>query len=412
MTKPTCIDLFAGCGGLSMGLEQSGFHPVFVNELHPTALSTYLQNRFDEWIHSPQNSSNDILEITQNPSELDALARRLRGEFGEVSVVAGGPPCQGYSGIGHRRTFNLAKEEIPSNHLYREMAHFVSAIAPKFFVFENVKGLLTSRWTPDGLKGEIWEDVQTAFRDIEVKVGRKRLGYRIESKLLLAKHFGVPQNRPRVIMIGVREDVDDTVVKGAGLLPTNVVEPPHLIDLLEDLTDPNWIPGGATLSYPSSALTDIQRAMRTTPAGLLLAKGNVVSEHEYSKHSPHVVEKFEYMLANDGQIPEHLRTKKFAQRVLPERWGEKGPTITATSLPDDYVHFAQPRVPTVREWARLQTFPDWYQFAGGRTTGGRRRAGDPSIGNWTRDLPKYTQIGNAVPVYLARAIGEHLVKFC
>ena len=85
-----------------------------------------------------------------------------------------------------------------------------------------------------------------------------------------------------------------------------------------------------------------------------------------------------------------------------------GPTITATSLPDDYVHYSLPRVPTVREWARLQTFPDWYQFSGKRTTGGRRRAGDPSAGDWARDLPKYTQIGNAVPVALAHAVGNHL----
>jgi len=103
-----------------------------------------------------------------------------------------------------------------------------------------------------------------------------------------------------------------------------------------------------------------------------------------------------------------MQTKKFAQRLLPQRWAPRGPSITATSLADDYVHFAQPRVLTVREWARLQMFPDWYSFVGKRTTGGRRRAGDPSIGNWTRDLPKYTQIGNAVPVALATAVGSHL----
>ena len=114
------------------------------------------------------------------------------------------------------------------------------------------------------------------------------------------------------------------------------------------------------------------------------------------------------MIENDGEIPEEMQTKKFAQRVLPVRWDERGPTITATSLPDDYVHFSQPRSLTVREWARLQTFPDWYQFAGKRTTGGRRRAGDPDAGDWSREVPKYTQIGNAVPVLLAQAIGEHL----
>jgi DNA (cytosine-5)-methyltransferase 1 len=116
------------------------------------------------------------------------------------------------------------------------------------------------------------------------------------------------------------------------------------------------------------------------------------------------------MIENGGKIPEEMMTKKFAQRVIPKRWGPGGPNITATSLPDDFVHFSQPRSMTVREWARLQMFPDWYEFSGKRTTGGRRRAGDPSKGDWKRETPKYTQIGNAVPVKLAEEIGNHLKK--
>ena len=116
------------------------------------------------------------------------------------------------------------------------------------------------------------------------------------------------------------------------------------------------------------------------------------------------------MIDNNGEIPEEMKTKKFAQRVIPEKWNNKGPNITATSLPDDFVHYEQPRSLTVREWARLQMFPDWYKFSGKRTTGGRRRAGDPSKNDWKRETPKYTQIGNAVPVKLAEEIGKHLNK--
>ena len=116
------------------------------------------------------------------------------------------------------------------------------------------------------------------------------------------------------------------------------------------------------------------------------------------------------MIANKGEIPDRFKTKKFAQRVFPRQWGADGPNLTATSLPEDYVHYSQPRGPTVREWARLQTFPDWYVFKGPRTTGGRRRAGDPSRDIWERDVPRYTQIGNAVPVLLARAVGKHLAR--
>ena len=96
------------------------------------------------------------------------------------------------------------------------------------------------------------------------------------------------------------------------------------------------------------------------------------------------------------------------QRLLPRKWGNKGPSITVTSLPDDFVHYKQARTPTVREWARIQTFPDWYQFAGKRTTGGIRRAGNPRKNIFDKEVPKYTQIGNAVPVELARNLGKHI----
>ena len=117
------------------------------------------------------------------------------------------------------------------------------------------------------------------------------------------------------------------------------------------------------------------------------------------------------MLDNDGVIKDKFKTKKFAQRLLNKKWNGKGPNITATSLPDDYVHYSQPRSLTVREWARLQMFPDWYQFKGKRTTGGIRRAGNPQKGIFDREVPKYTQIGNAVPVELARRVGLSLKKY-
>ena len=406
----TVVDLFAGCGGLGLGLEQAGFETVFVNELHQDAINTYLFNRPDSALKEAQNHSFDILSLTQRPSELKALAERLRREHGDITLVAGGPPCQGYSGIGHRRSFVVSKDEVPSNHLYREMAKVVTAVEPKAFLFENVKGLLAARWSPGGDKGEIWHDVQAAFRKIRV---RSDLHYELGWRLVSAKDYGVPQNRPRVVFVGVRSDVRAAPVEGSvasGLLPGPNGKAPDPIDFLGDLVDPDWVPGGATTRYLFGAVTPFQRRMRTTRDGDLLRKGSPLTEHEYGRHSPQILEKFQYMLTNDGAIPLEMRTKKFAQRVIPSRWGPGGPNITATSLADDYVHFSQPRVPTVREWARLQTFPDWYQFAGKRTTGGRRRAGDPSVGDWTREVPKYTQIGNAVPVQLGQTVGLHLLR--
>lgn len=153
------------------------------------------------------------------------------------------------------------------------------------------------------------------------------------------------------------------------------------------------------------ATTDWQRAMRsdavsTGPVPLL--------EHQFSKHSAEVKKRFRAaQLSKDLQAPKNLRTKKFAQRALPERWPAP-PHITVASLPDDFIHYRSPRSLTVREWARLQGFPDWYLFEGPRTTGGHRRAGDVRSGDSVRETPKYTQIGNAVPVPLAAALGWHI----
>lgn len=405
MKSKPIVDLFAGSGGLSAGLEVEGFHPVFASELHPDALQTYVRNRPNSDVAKSKNTIHDILKL-KNESDLLDLSSRLLSEHGEIAAVVGGPPCQGYSGIGHRRSFELDKVEIPSNHLYRNMAAFVSAIGPRTFVFENVRGLLNSKWTPSGTSGEIWNDVRQTFEDIRTRSG---LSYNLSWNLFYAKDFGVPQNRPRIVLMGVRSDVGSyTNEEFVSEMMRHSSAPPSIADVLSDLVDQDWQPGGSTEKYPRDAMSLFQEGMRTTQKGIVLKSGDPVSEHTYSKHSELVTKKFAYMLEHNGEIPEEMKTKKFAQRLLPEEWGPKGPHITATSLPDDYVHYVQPRTLTVREWARLQTFPDWYQFVGPRTTGGRRRAGDPSIGNWVRDLPKYTQIGNAVPVNLAKAIGKTL----
>ena len=414
--KLTLIDLFAGCGGLSLGLEQAGFEPIFVNELNQDAMNTYLHNRL---VTHPKLAEkfniNDIKKLVNTPERLETLIYDIKREYkvdinkGELDLVAGGPPCQGFSGIGHRRSYSVDKKQLPSNHLYQDMAYVISKLRPKIFLFENVKGLLTARWTKSGEKGEIWKDVLKTFRKIP--------DYTVRFSLVHAKDYGVPQNRPRVLLVGIRNDVgyepdDDRPDKvAAGFLPNKSGNAPDLEDVLGDLLDRKYKNGGVTEKYPSKAITPIQKMLRRNPkTGRTFAVGSRVSEHEYSKHADHVIEKFKYMIKNNSEIPEHLRTKKFAQKVLPKKWGGKGPTITATSLPDDYVHFSQPRILTVREWARLQLFPDWYEFCGKRTTGGVRRAGNPRDGLHDREVPKYTQIGNAVPVGLAKAVGEHFAS--
>ncbi len=404
------IDLFAGCGGLSLGLEQAGFTPVYVNELNKDALNTYLLNRREfKHLSDKRFKSNDILELTGG-NNLNKLQKNLKREFninkGDISIIVGGPPCQGYSGIGHRRSYSVDKENLPSNHLYKEMTKVIKHLNPKAFIFENVRGLLSARWKRDGKKGEIFEDVKKEFKKLS--------NYYMDDFLIQAKSYGVPQNRPRVLIIGIRKDTgfekDEELYKN-GFLPNPTNDYPHPEELLSDLIDKNYDSNYVTSVYKSEPKNEIQTLLRKKKnKNSHFMKDEDLTEQEYSNHSPKIRAKFADMIKNDGVIKDKFKTKKFAQRLIPKKWGESGPNITATSLPDDYVHFSQPRSFTVREWARFQTFPDWYQFKGPRTTGGLRRAGNPRKNIFDRELPKYTQIGNAVPVKLAYEVGRHIIK--
>jgi DNA (cytosine-5)-methyltransferase 1 len=408
--KPTFIDLFAGCGGLSLGLEQAGFFPVYVNEINKDALETYLINREDEYPHlrDPKFHSRDIKDCI-NDSFFRNLKSNLKKEFGssDVDVICGGPPCQGFSGIGIRRSYSVDKEQLPSNHLYQDMAFFIHKMKPKIFLFENVEGLLSAKWNKEGQKGEIFKDVLDTFTNLK--------GYTVKYKLVHAKDYGVPQNRPRVLVAGIKNNlvpsaIDDNDAVSSGFLPDIIGGYPHLEEVFSDIIDKNFEYGGETTTYPSEPQTFWQERIRTLPSGELMGKGHTMTEQEYSNHNPRTQAKFQAMINNHGEIPDEFKTKKFAQRLLPKKWGNKGPTITITSLTDDYVHYAQARTLTVRESARMQTFPDWYEFSGKRTTGGIRRAGNPRENIFDREVPKYTQIGNAVPVKLGKEIGIHFSK--
>lgn len=284
------VDLFAGCGGFGLGLEEAGFTPIYVNELNDDARSTYLVNRRQRYEHFRVDldetrwlnpfSSSDARKMTRK-SYLDDLEARFKSTFdisqGEIDLIVGGPPCQGFSGIGHRRSYAVDKYDVPSNHLFKDMASIVRHLQPRAFVFENVRGLLTSRWTPDGESGEIWRAVKRAF----ARIGN----YRLASQLVHAKDYGVAQNRPRVMLVGIREDIggsatranevdfiDDTAV-GLGFLPRASGGAPDLIDLLGDLVDPSHFNGGRTDVYPTAALTDAQIALRTNLEGKVSKEG-------------------------------------------------------------------------------------------------------------------------------------------
>ena len=135
------VDLFAGCGGLSLGLEKVGFHPVFVNELNKNAMDSYLINRksIEPKLSLPNFHEYDIKKIVTSKGSIKKIIESLKNEFdisikdGELDLVVGGPPCQGFSGIGYRRSYSVDKEQLPSNHLYQDMAWVVNKLKPKMF---------------------------------------------------------------------------------------------------------------------------------------------------------------------------------------------------------------------------------------------------------------------------------------
>jgi DNA (cytosine-5)-methyltransferase 1 len=281
------VDLFAGCGGMSLGLEMAGLETIYVNELHPDAMATYLINRENSELANPLNHSNDITKISRSKVKRLKLASYLKRKHGSIDLLVGGPPCQGFSGIGHRRSFAVDKQDIPTNHLYRDMAKMIEALSPKVFLFENVRGLLNSKWTKDGVKGEGWEDVLKTFSRITTEFSGKKMKYVVEWKLLYSKDYGVPQNRPRIFLIGIREDIykiNFEKIQKHGFFPKPTGEAPDPCDVLGDLVDPNWQKSFVTKTYGKEAKNKIQRYYRKRH-GSVAGVGLPLIDQEYSKHS-------------------------------------------------------------------------------------------------------------------------------
>lgn len=376
--KPTLVDLFAGCGGVALGFHEAGFQTLVANELHPDPALTYQKNLLvgceDKMIVGPMQ------KVFQN-KHIDELGIK---PF-EVDCVAGGPPCQGFSNAGP----NIAND--PRNKLYREYLRVIRKIKPKTLFFENVPGF-SNRYGLN-LQGHLVSSLE-------------KIGYRVAYGKIFSCFYGVPQLRQRFVLIGVHKKFTDKEVISMPRHTWTLAEINKHLTAEKVLGDLNVYSDYGTGSnhepehYKKPAKTTFQRQMRKISG--TTTKG-VTTNTKIPFHRDIVIKRFEYLLKGhsvDDLKGTDLETRKHSQRALV---ADKFPKMTVVSIPDDYVHYDKemPRTFSVRECARLQTFPDHFKFYGKRTSGGERRK---------LDCPQYTQVGNAVPPRLANVFAEHLLS--
>jgi DNA (cytosine-5)-methyltransferase 1 len=308
----------------------------------------------------------DIVEI--GDSKIIPAIKEEKEKNGEIDLIAAGPPCQGFSLAG-RRDINDKR-----NSLFKELVKIVHEIKPRFFLMENVKGILSM----DG--GRVITAIETAFQ------GKGE--YAVKHYVLNAVWFGVPQYRERVFILGRKDGI-------IPLPPVDVDNPPTEVTTVgEAISDLDFLEAGQeSTTYLKPPESQYQVEMRKN------CSLHDLRNHEAPRHTKIVIDRFSQF--KEGQtmkdIPEKWQTKK--RNVF--RFDRNRPSWTLTTLPDDYIHYSRNRIPTVREFARIQSFPDHYVFNGKKSTGGLKRR---------VDVPQYSQVGNAVPPLLAKGVGLCIKK--
>jgi DNA (cytosine-5)-methyltransferase 1 len=510
------IELFAGCGGLSLGLKSMGLRLVIANELSPMAAETYAYNFFDEdlssqstqsksqrqtlWISSAYPPSEFSKRLRENPfnfpkieegfsdlpndGDLDGkllignicelnkwiqqnptALKKIRSSFGrgEIDLISGGPPCQSFSMAG------LREKDSDKNSLPWEFATFAELVKPKLILLENVSGILRPFKSDDGKRYFAWFEIAKAF----VQIGYIPLCLHVN-----AKFVGVPQNRPRFVLLGIRIDLHERMQKNFNSSEQTLLNRSIEFFYKErsntrvDLSDLQcWdlsttknkgfiketflnplISQEQTISVKesiddlrSNSKFDSKFKLHLTSTFKKTIKHKPIANHEFRKNSPLVMRRFRIYQILNKVSPNSKKEivaviKSISSNVSKETWQDVrnfsfqiSPTVdkkfisksefvnfiskhktkkrtqkalvadqpapAALSIPDDACHYhsSELRTLSVREMARIQSFPDHFEFRSKITTGGKMRR---------FEVPQYTQVGNAVPPLLGRALGQ------
>lgn len=340
--KPKLIDLFCGCGGFSLGFERAGFEVLLGIDIWADALKTFAFNH--------RGSKTLLADLSLiHPSDTRSI---LDGET--VDIIIGGPPCQGFSVAGKRIVDDIR------NKLYKNFVNFVAHFKPKAFVMENVPNILTIGG------GAIREAILEDFA---------ALGYTTEYKIMTASDYGVPQNRRRAIFVGFRNGHHFEFP--SPLESEKVTSSEAISDLPEYSLDDGH-------DYVAEPMSDYQMLMRKN--------SKVINNHQATVHNPKTVEIIS--LVPDGgnykDLPEHLRDTRRVH-IAWTRLNSNRPSFTIDTGHRHHFHYSYNRIPTARESARIQSFPDDFFFTCSRTS-------------------QLKQIGNAVPPLLAETIATSILS--
>ena len=443
---PTYADLFAGCGGLSLGLEWAGFQRSAAIEISPDAALTYYHNlvcreelapcQWSTFLDSDELQISSGVIVGDIVDKLDTFLNSCNLRSSGVDLIAGGPPCQGFSVAGKR------DPDDPRNRLGDFIVEAARLLRPRVVLVENVPAVNMPFGGP-----------RSKTSALALLVKKLEAHQYVTSVFhLKSSMVGVPQKRTRLFILGIQERIFDMipahyrlswqVEDGLSGLIRAECHAPTVGEALADIGSE-----GYRLRFPSEyrelAYAKSLRFSRKFAVPTALSQGKRIGHgklynHELRNHKPDTIARFEcylYLkrlgiherllhkasiqdkgqvasqihdqLRQNGLCPDEVdhitrelveevlrfKTKKHTQIAL----DANSPARTVTTLPDDLIHYAEPRVLSVRELARLQSFPDSFIFKGKPTTGGSRRR---------VEAPQYSQVGNAVPPLMARAVGR------
>lgn len=350
---PTVVDLFAGCGGLSLGFASAGYRVTFAAEKDSLAAATYTKNFPDATLLSPsdeQPNSGDVSKL-----KCACMMPEPGSKQEKVGLVVGGPPCQGFSYMGHRRS------DDPRNQLYQHFVRLVGELQPDGYLFENVPGMRTMD------EGEVFDDLISSLEGI---------GYSATPLVLNAAAFGVPQLRKRLFVVGARHH-HEVQLNAGPLTPEHFVTVQDAIyDLPFDLSD-DYPNESYVLPYRTSATSEFAKLMRD---GSMFARNCVPT-----RHSAGLLSRIEKL--GPGEVDPASRHRRLA-------WDRPAPTLRAASRTRTScrpIHPSEARVITPREAARLSSFPDEF---------------------WLPDTiaPAHMLLGNSVPPLLAHHLARSLAN--